>query len=87
MEDAFTDIFLSVITSQVPLLIFQVVVEYGADLHTFDHGSGFPTRSNTSDPDDEVISRFNSKICHQHHASYLHFRIPQQICLPYSSVD
>ena len=33
----------------------QVVVEYGADLHTFDHGSGFPTRRNTNDPDDEVI--------------------------------
>ena len=29
-------------------------MEYGADLHTFDHGSGFPTRTNTDDPDDEV---------------------------------
>ena len=36
--------------------ICKVVVEYGADLHTFDHGSGFPTRSNTDDPDDEVGS-------------------------------
>ena len=32
----------------------DVVVEYGADLHTSDHGSGFPMRHNTDDPDDEV---------------------------------
>ena len=32
----------------------DVVVEYGADLHTSDHGYGFPMRHNTDDPDDEV---------------------------------
>lgn len=31
----------------------EVVVEYGADLHTIEHGSGFPTKRNTDDPDDE----------------------------------
>lgn len=32
----------------------DVFVEYGADLHSADHGSGFPMRENTDDPDDEV---------------------------------
>lgn len=32
----------------------DVYVEYGADLHTAEHGSGFPTRENSDDPADEV---------------------------------
>ena len=32
----------------------DVMVEYGADLHTAEHGSGFPMRCNTDDPADEV---------------------------------
>ena len=31
-----------------------VIVEYGADLHTAEHGSGIPTRCNTDDPADKV---------------------------------
>ena len=31
-----------------------VIVEYGANLHTAEHGSGIPTRCSTDDPADEV---------------------------------
>ena len=31
-----------------------MIVEYGADLHTAEHGSGIPTRCNTDDPADKV---------------------------------
>lgn len=34
----------------------DVTVEYGADLHTMEHGSGFPTKSSKNlMPGDEVI--------------------------------
>lgn len=33
----------------------DVIVEYGADLHTMDHGSGFPTKATDVDKKDEVL--------------------------------
>ena len=38
----------------VTSLEVDIMVEYGADLHTAEHGSGFPMRCNTDDPADEV---------------------------------
>ena len=38
----------------------DVMVEYGADLHTLEHGSGFPMRETTDDPEDEVFSLVHS---------------------------
>ena len=32
----------------------HVNVEYGADLHSLEHGSGFPTKKTSDDPEDEV---------------------------------
>lgn len=35
----------------------DVCVEYGADLHTMDHGSGFPTaQSKNLSPEDQVLA-------------------------------
>lgn len=42
----------------------DVVVEYGADLHTLEHGSGFPMKDSSDDPEDEV--RFcDTSICNK----------------------
>eukprot|EP00794_Sanderia_malayensis_P006077 gene6077-6780_t len=35
----------------------EVVVEYGADLHTIEHGSGFPTEKTSIDPEEERYAK------------------------------
>ena len=38
----------------------DVYVEYGADLHSLEHGSGFPTKESSDDPEDEVCTIFHT---------------------------
>ncbi|XP_065066766.1 lysine-specific demethylase 5A-like isoform X2 [Rhopilema esculentum] len=88
MADKFKEEYFGVPAHEVPTEIVEdefwrlvsslddeVVVEYGADLHTFDHGSGFPTRSNTDDPDDEkyIKSWWNLNNLPVHEKSVLGF--------------
>jgi len=66
MADQFKEDYFSMPPTEVPGSVIEkefwrlvtsleddVMVEYGADLHTAEHGSGFPMRCNTDDPADE----------------------------------